>query len=303
MRHLRKSSLRASGLIWFRMPPSRLEVASEATIKGRTTVGGICRRTPPTAPGRPFCSWPRDATSHSVWAVSITPWRAYKKHVGVGTRSVTGEELQGVFLKNTPLWRCRRPWPRPLWGQLAEQPCGAGWVGRDPLWWPDGSGAEWERGCHTPSLQWPTGHAIEEKKNNWWQQVFFFFLTSRMYSLKNRRWMNNTLSGDTWMACTSLLLSSRAADAVEVPKDAAPLWRPLIMRPSFLYCSMGSQKRSLTPWTEGKGVKWDENSKSSTVPIVWTAMCVVVTEVVTYTAGQQNAWGQHLPECLAADSS
>lgn len=56
VRHLRKSSLRASGLIWFRMPPSRLEVASEATIKGRTTVGGIWRRTPPTAPGRPFCS-------------------------------------------------------------------------------------------------------------------------------------------------------------------------------------------------------------------------------------------------------
>lgn len=66
MRHLRKSSFLASGLIWFRIPPSRLEVASEATIKGRTTVGGICRRTPPTAPGRPFCSWPRDATSHRV---------------------------------------------------------------------------------------------------------------------------------------------------------------------------------------------------------------------------------------------
>lgn len=76
VRHLRKSSFRASGLIWFLMPPSRLEVASEATIKGRTTVGGICRRTPPTAPGRPFCSWPRDATSHNCWAVSITPWRA-----------------------------------------------------------------------------------------------------------------------------------------------------------------------------------------------------------------------------------
>lgn len=51
------------------------------------------------------------------------------------------------------------------------------------------------------------------------------------------------------MACTSLLLSSRAADAVEVPKDAAPLWRPRIIRPSFLYCSMGNQNRSLTPWT------------------------------------------------------
>lgn len=97
-----------------------------------------------------------------------------KKNVGVGTHTVTGEELQGVFLKNTPLWRCRRPWPRPLWGQLAEQPCGAGWVGRDPLWWPDGSGAEWERGCHTPSLQWPTGHAIEEKNTTGDNRSFFF---------------------------------------------------------------------------------------------------------------------------------
>jgi len=76
VRHFRKSSFRASGLIWFRMPPSRLEVASDATINGLTTVGGICRRTPPTAPGRPFCWWPRDATSHKVWAVSIIPWRA-----------------------------------------------------------------------------------------------------------------------------------------------------------------------------------------------------------------------------------
>lgn len=54
----------------------------------------------------------------------------------------------------------------------------------------------------------------------------------------------------TWIACTSRLLSSRAAEAVEVPKDAAPLCKPRIMRPSFLYCSIGSQKRSRTPWTE-----------------------------------------------------
>lgn len=56
-------------------------------------------------------------------------------------------------------------------------------------------------------------------------------------------------TSSTCMACTSLLLSSRAADAVEVPNDAAPRWRPRIMRPSFLYCSIGSQKRSRTPWT------------------------------------------------------
>lgn len=73
VRHFKKSSFRASGLIWFRMPPSRLEVASEATMRGSTTVGGICRSTPPTAPGKPFCSCPRDATLQRVWAVSITP--------------------------------------------------------------------------------------------------------------------------------------------------------------------------------------------------------------------------------------
>lgn len=56
---------------------------------------------------------------------------------------------------------------------------------------------------------------------------------------------------DTCMAWTSRLLSSRAAEAVDVPKEAAPRWIPRIMRPSFLYCSMGIQNRSLTPWTGG----------------------------------------------------
>lgn len=59
----------------------------------------------------------------------------------------------------------------------------------------------------------------------------------------------------TCMACTSLLLSSRAAEAVEVPKDAAPLWRPRIIRPSFLYCSIGIQNRSRTPWTTIRAVQ------------------------------------------------
>lgn len=56
----------------------------------------------------------------------------------------------------------------------------------------------------------------------------------------------------TWMACTRRLLSSRAAEAVEVPKEAAPRCRPRMMRPSLRYCSMGSQKRSRRPWTGGR---------------------------------------------------
>lgn len=65
-RHLRVWSLCASGRIWFRIPPSRLDVASVARMRGFTTVGGSWRITPPTAPVSPFCSWPRDATSQMV---------------------------------------------------------------------------------------------------------------------------------------------------------------------------------------------------------------------------------------------
>lgn len=82
----------------------------------------------------------------------------------------------GCSLRNTPLWRCHRPWPRPLGGPLAEQPCGAGWAGRDPLWWPDGSGAESGRGCHTPSLQWPRGLEKKKAKRLLVITVFFFLL-------------------------------------------------------------------------------------------------------------------------------
>ena len=65
-RHLRAWSLCASGRIWLRIPPSRLDVASVARMRGFTTVGGSWRITPPTAPVSPFCSWPRDATSQMV---------------------------------------------------------------------------------------------------------------------------------------------------------------------------------------------------------------------------------------------
>ena len=65
-RHFRAWSLCASGRIWLRIPPSRLDVASVARMRGFTTVGGSWRITPPTAPVSPFCSWPRDATSQMV---------------------------------------------------------------------------------------------------------------------------------------------------------------------------------------------------------------------------------------------
>lgn len=51
----------------------------------------------------------------------------------------------------------------------------------------------------------------------------------------------------TWMVRTMRLVSSRAAIAVEVPKDAVPRWNPRTIRPSLRYCSMGSQTRSLKP--------------------------------------------------------
>ena len=60
----------------------------------------------------------------------------------------------------------------------------------------------------------------------------------------------------TWIACTSRLLSSKAAEAVDEPKEAAPRCSPRMRRPSFLYCSMGSHSRSRNPWTGGMG--WSE---------------------------------------------
>lgn len=60
----------------------------------------------------------------------------------------------------------------------------------------------------------------------------------------------------TWIACTSRLLSSKAAEAVDEPKEAAPRCSPRMRRPSFLYCSMGSHSRSRNPWTRGTG--WSE---------------------------------------------
>lgn len=44
-------------------------------------------------------------------------------------------------------------------------------------------------------------------------------------------------------------MSSSTAIDVVVEKATAPRCRPLTIRPSFLYCSMGIQNRSFTPWT------------------------------------------------------
>lgn len=54
--HFCDSSCRASGWIWFLIPPKTLEVASVAMMSGLTTAGGSWRRTPPTAPVIPRCS-------------------------------------------------------------------------------------------------------------------------------------------------------------------------------------------------------------------------------------------------------
>ncbi len=53
----------------------------------------------------------------------------------------------------------------------------------------------------------------------------------------------------TCIVRTIRFVSSRAAIAVEVPKEAVPRWKPRTILPSLRYCSMGSQTRSLKPWT------------------------------------------------------
>lgn len=64
---------------------------------------------------------------------------------------------------------------------------------------------------------------------------------------EDRLYWSEWKGGFTWMVRTILLVSSRAAMAVDVPKEAVPLWNPRTIRPSFLYCSMGSQTKSLNP--------------------------------------------------------
>lgn len=82
------------------------------------------------------------------------------------------------------------------------------------------------------------------------------------------------------------------------------------MRPSFLYCSMGNQNRSLTPWTgqtqrDGKErVNKDMTQDKEHRNVKLTLVCLKQTQAAsTHIAGQLSAWGQRLPECPAAGSS
>jgi hypothetical protein len=61
--------------------------------------------------------------------------------------------------------------------------------------------------------------------------------------------VNKAVTLFTCMAWTSLLVSSSAAMAVDVVNELAPRCRPRTIRPSFWYCSMGSQNKSRIPWT------------------------------------------------------
>lgn len=71
--HFSTASFLASGTNWLFKPPITLLLASVAKIIGFTTEGGICRKTPPTAPVTPFCSCSSVATLSIVSAVSPKP--------------------------------------------------------------------------------------------------------------------------------------------------------------------------------------------------------------------------------------
>lgn len=74
-RHFWTASLLASGTNCDWIPPKTLLVASVARIIGFTTVGGICLKTPPTAPETPLCSCSSLATRTNWFAVSPKPWK------------------------------------------------------------------------------------------------------------------------------------------------------------------------------------------------------------------------------------
>lgn len=184
-----------------------------------------------------FIRWPESLTSsNKSFNFEITK----KKEFVVGLENIKWDWTDSAACKAVPLWQCHRPWPRPLGGLQAGWLCGICCLALGPLWCSDLKGAL-EIRCHRRSLLSPVKQGRNHQVRNMQQTAFRIFVTFK-----------KTL---TWIACTSLLLSSKAAEAVEVPKDAAPLWSPRIMRPSFLYCSMGSQNRSRTPWTEKKKKK------------------------------------------------
>lgn len=113
------------------------------------------------------------------------------------------------------------------------------------------------------------------------------------------------ISRPTWMACTRRLLSSRAAEAVEVPKEAAPRCRPRMIRPSLRYCSIGSQKRSRKPWTgkeTGRSREREFRRQIPQTPSRWVSTCLPAHPGATYKAGQPNAWGPRPPGSRAVGS-
>ena len=61
---------------------------------------------------------------------------------------------------------------------------------------------------------------------------------------------SNAVSAVNWMALMSRLVSWSAADVEDVVNDAAPRWNPLRSLPSLLYCSMGIQTKSTSPFTK-----------------------------------------------------
>lgn len=104
----------------------------------------------------------------------------------------------------------------------------------------------------------------------------------------------------TWMVRTILLVSSRAAMAVDVPKEAVPLWKPRTIRPSFLYCSMGSQTKSRNPWTEQINHLW---GRSSDMNKKFTTCEFAKSRGYAHPVGQESGSAPHLPTVPGADSS
>lgn len=72
--YLSSSSFFLVGCSWFLKPPMTLEVASVVRRMGSMRVGGICLRTPPRAPAKPFCSCPFFTVARNSYALCDIPW-------------------------------------------------------------------------------------------------------------------------------------------------------------------------------------------------------------------------------------
>lgn len=135
---------------------------------------------------------------------------------------------------HSPLSLQCKLWPRLLSDQLADEPVHKGCTVL-PSSCPSHQGLETP--CHRQSQLLPEMYTHNKNEE-------------RSLQTEPGLYCSEWKGGFTWMVRTILLVSSRAAMAVDVPKEAVPLWNPRTIRPSFLYCSMGSQTKSLNPWTE-----------------------------------------------------